>query len=70
MAHQLADTEMQSSVKGDGNPSPILTRVQMYSSLTNNKKKNVCSRLLAKFGISFDHQIIMQFKKASVISLF
>ena len=41
MAHQLADTEMQSSVKGDGNPSPILTRVQMYSSLTNNKKKKM-----------------------------
>ena len=69
MAHQLAYIEMQSSVKGD-HPSPILTRVQMYSSLTDKKKKNVCSRLLAKFGISLDHQIIMQFKKSSIISLF
>ena len=69
MAHQLAYIEMQSYVKGD-HPSPILTRVQMYSSLTDKKKKNVCSRLLAKFGISLDHQIIMQFKKSSIISLF
>ena len=50
MAHQLADTEMQSSVKGDGNPSPILTRVQMYSSLTNNKKKMYVQDFLLSLG--------------------
>ena len=49
MAHQLAYIEMQSSVKGD-HPSPILTRVQMYSSLTDKKKKMYVQDFLLNLG--------------------